>query len=413
MSEKMKLAVVGMGSIGGTFAAHLDPNKFEISATTRREELLKDGENGKVIFQGKHKEDGLLEGKDKEVPVNFQKTGADIGEQDIVVIAMPANGELDDIIVNQIKPMLKQGTAVVFLQNGYPTYYRDLINNQELPKAASDPDDKIINAIREAGAGIIGGVVDISAEAKEGTDNHFLGDFIDKYHPKTEEYLGRFLGKVLLGAVDEGVQDKVDYLYENIDKGRLPVVSADRQKLINDTCTKLLGNLSANLLSMITKRNLDDLMWDDDYYKMAKDMMDQAIKVLAKLGMSESLVKKYKAETALNYKKELEHLASTAVDYQNGKPTEIDVLTGAVIDLNEYLEGIGQEEDISLIEHMHSIGRFMIDERDHIREYAIDPANENGKMSWEECADHSRSVLLVADEAENRPEAVPTFGMAA
>ncbi len=92
-TEKMKIAVLGLGAIGGTFAAHLDTEKCDISAIARQPTLGLLQITGGIHFQGKTK-DGLVEDTEKSVSMKFAENGEALGQQDIVAIAYPADPKM-------------------------------------------------------------------------------------------------------------------------------------------------------------------------------------------------------------------------------------------------------------------------------------------------------------------------------
>ncbi len=251
-----------------------------------------------------------------------------------------------------------------------------------------------MKVIHEAGAGIIGGVVDISAERVGTSANLFHGDLVVKGSEP-----GR-LGKILMAATNEDdpiIKERLQFLKDMIDPkdepGLLPIVAATREKLIDETCTKLIGNTAANLRSTITGLKLNELLSDSKEYDLEAKMMSEVFDVLKHVGMSENIVGKYNPERALDYKKGLDHLASTAVDFENGKPTEVDVLTGAVIELADFLkEQEGIEVDISTVRQVHGNFMWMRKQRDKYmkEDTKLDPASA-AKKARDDFKDFARA----------------------
>jgi len=109
----MRITVFGAGAIGGYLAAKLSiAGSVDLS----------------IVALGAHleaiKADGLRlieDGKEKVAQVRAASRADELGVQDYVVLALKAHSLAPAL--DQIAPLLGEGTAVVTMQNGVPWWY--------------------------------------------------------------------------------------------------------------------------------------------------------------------------------------------------------------------------------------------------------------------------------------------------
>ena len=109
----MRVAVFGAGAIGGYVAAKLAAaGRVDLSVVARGAHLEAMRGAGLRLIEN---------GQESVHPVRAAADARELGVQDYVVLALKAHslgGALD-----QISPLLGEGTAVVTMQNGVPWWY--------------------------------------------------------------------------------------------------------------------------------------------------------------------------------------------------------------------------------------------------------------------------------------------------
>jgi 2-dehydropantoate 2-reductase len=108
------------------------------------------------------------------------------------------------------------------------------------------------------------------------------------------------------------------------------IKSPVRDKLRDEIWLKLWGNLSFNPVSVLTNGTLVDLATDTGTRRVIREMMDEARRVAEALGVIFSV----DAESRMDMAKKVgAHRTSMLQDVEAGRPTELDALLGAVIEL--------------------------------------------------------------------------------
>jgi 2-dehydropantoate 2-reductase len=108
------------------------------------------------------------------------------------------------------------------------------------------------------------------------------------------------------------------------------IKSPVRGNLRDEIWLKLWGNLSFNPVSVLTQGTLEQLATDQGTRRVIHDMMQQARAVGVALGVNFSI----DAEERIGMAKKVgNHRTSMLQDVEAGRPTELDSLLGAVIEL--------------------------------------------------------------------------------
>ena len=145
----MRTCIYGAGAVGGHLAAKLAAAGNDVSVVARGANLLAIQTNGCKLMHGEQ----VIAGR-----VRASEDPSRLGPQDFVIVTLKANAL--GAVSENIRPLLKNDTAVVFAQNGIPWWYPIGLRagrpaSPDLSRL--DPGQKLKNCI-DPGR-IIGGVI--------------------------------------------------------------------------------------------------------------------------------------------------------------------------------------------------------------------------------------------------------------
>ena len=296
-----KICIFGAGAIGGLIGAQLAAaGQCEVSVIAR-------GANLEAI-----RAKGLILKKDGREIVTRPRVASkaeELGSQDFVIVGLKAHaltGAIDAML-----PLLGPDTAILFAQNGVPWwYFHGVGDSHEGRRLESvDPGGQIWDRIGPQRA--IGSVVWQAAElSAPGVVVHNYGDRMPIGEPAggTSDRT-KILSTLLVGA---GMKSPV------------------RPNLRPEIWLKLWGNLSFNPVSVLTGGTLEELARDPGTRRVISAMMEEARAVAEALGVGFSVGIDERIDMAA---KVGAHRTSMLQDVEAGRPTELDALLGAVIEL--------------------------------------------------------------------------------
>jgi 2-dehydropantoate 2-reductase len=296
----MKVCIFGAGAIGGFIGARLAASSVcSLSAVARGATLAALRTHG---FRLRHGGEVIGGG------VNASDNTAELGEQDLVVIAvkspaMPA-------IAASIAPLLGHDTLVLPAMNGVPWWFADgLPALGDEPLHSVDPEGRIGAAIPTRH--VLGCVVHASVMLSEpGVAQHVMGN-------------GLIVGEALGGASDRA-QAVVKLLG---DAGFETTLSTD---IRYDIWYKLWGNLTTNPISAITGATADRLLDDDLVRRFGVAVMHEAAAVGAAIGckVTQTPEDRHAITRRLGAFK-----TSMLQDVEAGRAIELDSIVGAVCEI--------------------------------------------------------------------------------
>lgn len=173
----MNITIFGAGAIGGWLGAKLAQAGHNVSAVARGDTLAALQAHGLRLQQG---DDTLA------VAVNAQANPADIGVQDLVIVAVKAPAMAQ--VAQAIAPLLGPDTVVLTAMNGVPWWFFEGFGNSLAGTRlnAIDPDGSIAQAI--PGRHIVGCVVHASCALKgPGFVQHHFGNKLIIGEPSGEK----------------------------------------------------------------------------------------------------------------------------------------------------------------------------------------------------------------------------------
>src|SRR4051794_20365442 len=124
----MRVAIVGLGAIGGYIAARLASAGNEVSALARGETLARVRARGLVLEE---------DGNKSTVQIAASDDASALGEQDLVIIAVKTTGLAD--VAPRILPLLGDATPVLTTMNGVPWWFLPAAQPEQPPLESVDP----------------------------------------------------------------------------------------------------------------------------------------------------------------------------------------------------------------------------------------------------------------------------------
>jgi 2-dehydropantoate 2-reductase len=298
----MRVCIYGAGAIGGWIGVKLAGAGCEVSVVARGATLQALQQHGLRLQLG---------GETFTVPVKASASPADLGVQDLVVVAVKAPALAD--VARAIRPLLGPDTMVLTAMNGVPWWFFQGFGGAYQGKRlkAVDPDGSIAEAI--PARHIIGCVVHASCALREpGFVQHHFGN-------------GLIIGEPT-GAKSQRVQQLAAMLEQ---AGFTTTLSDQIQR---DAWYKLWGNMTVNPVSALTGATTDLILNDDLVRGFISAVMLEAREIGARIGIpiAQQPEDRHQITRKLGAFK-----TSMLQDVEARKPVEIDALVSVVRELGE------------------------------------------------------------------------------
>jgi 2-dehydropantoate 2-reductase len=297
----MKFAVVGAGSIGGYLGARLSMAGEDVTFIARGANLDAIRRNGFRLVE----EDGSEHVADRVKAAPF----GECGPQDSVLLAVKAHQVAS--LAKDLRGLLGPDTSVVTLQNGIPWWYFHKLGGplDGRPVHAADPDGNISTYIENER--IIGTVVYPASE--------LIAPGIVKVIEGN---------RFTLGEPDGSRSERVQRLSEALTRaGFKAPIAAD---LRAEIWLKLWGNVVFNPVSALSHATLAAVCGFEPTRALATAMMEETRAVAEKLGVRIriGIDKRIAGAAAVG-----EHKTSMLQDVEAGRPLELAVLVGSVVEM--------------------------------------------------------------------------------
>ncbi|WP_419999388.1 2-dehydropantoate 2-reductase [Streptomyces boninensis] len=296
----MKVAVVGAGAIGAYVGAALHRAGADVHLLARGPHLAAMRQHGVRVLSPRG---------DWTAPVPATDQPKEIGPVDHVFLGLKANsyaacGPL-------VEPLLGRHTSVIAAQNGIPWWY---FHGHGGPHDGTriesvDPGGEVSAVLPPERA--IGCVVYAATELEgPGVVRHLEGT------------------RFSIGEPDRSLSARCLEFSAAMQQGGLKCpVEPD---LRNDIWIKLLGNISFNPISALTRATMRQMCLHDSTRGVIELMMTETLEVAAALGCRPDISIERRLAGA---ERVGDHRTSTLQDLEKGKPLELDVLLAAVIEL--------------------------------------------------------------------------------
>ena len=302
----INVCVFGAGAIGGYIGCSLS----------------KAGANVSLIARGPHKEaiekNGLTlisNNKSETFKLKVTENPCELGTQDYIIIGVKAHAISG--IVNKLKPLLNDNTAILSAVNGLPWWYfykSDTGTKLENTYINSvDPHGIIWKTLNPKRA--LGCVVYPACEIERpGIIKHIEGN------------------RFSLGEPNGINSDRLKILSDLFIKGGLK--APQKKNLRDEIWIKLWGNCSFNPISAITGASLDVIGNDPSSRSLIKEIMEECQRVGEAIGVNFSVTVEKRIDGASSI---LGHKPSTRQDIEMKRPLEIDPIMSAIIEVGTKL----------------------------------------------------------------------------
>lgn len=300
----MKIAIVGVGAIGGLMGARLAARgTHTISALARGPTLSQLRQHGWRL----RSPDG-----DVQTAARAAEDPAELGVQDVVILAVKAPAL--SALAHRLKPLLAPHTLIVPAMNGVPWWFCDRVASWGGSGLQSvDPHGEIARHLPMAQ--VLGCVVHGSASTPEpGLVQHRMGR-------------GLILGEPW-GGRSERVQALCDLL---MDAGFEATHSGHIRR---DIWYKLWGNLTMNPVSALTGSTMDQVLADPLLLEFCSQAMREASRIGARIDcpVTQSPEERHAITRGLGAVK-----TSMLQDVEAGRPIELDAIVTAVHEIGTRL----------------------------------------------------------------------------
>lgn len=296
----MKACIYGAGAIGGWIGVRLAQAGCDVGVVARGATLQALQQHGLRLASG---------GETIAVPVRASAAPADLGVQDLVVIAVKAPAMAE--VARAIRPLIGPDTVVLTAMNGVPWWFFEGFGGalQGTRLQAVDPDGAIAEAI--PARHIIGCVVHASCSLREpGFVQHHFGN------------------KLIVGEPSGEKTPRVQQLAALLEKaGHEVVLSEQIQK---DAWYKLWGNMTVNPVSAFTGATTDRILDDELVRDFISRVMLEAREIGGRIGIPIEQLPEDRHQVT---RKLGAFKTSMLQDVEAGKPVEIDALVTVVREL--------------------------------------------------------------------------------
>ena len=304
----MKVCIVGLGAIGGLFAAwmgeRLPAGSVTLSALARGATLAAVRSAGLVIES---------DGGARSVPLQASDDAAALGVQDLVILAVKAPALA--AAAPAVHALLGAHTQVLTAMNGVPWWFFEGLSGpcRGLSLASVDPGGSARALI--PAAQVVGCVVHLSSVSPApGRVRHVNGNGI---------VIGRALG---------GVDERLRALAQLLGAAGLVVTVSDR--IQREVWFKLWGNMTMNPVSALTGAPCDRILDDPLVRAFCSAVMLEAQAIGAAIGIP---IDQQPEQRHAVTRKLGSFKTSMLQDALAGRPLEIDALVGAVREIGVHL----------------------------------------------------------------------------
>ncbi|MFD1712592.1 2-dehydropantoate 2-reductase [Ottowia sp. GY511] len=295
-----KVAIYGAGAIGGWMGAWLAAAGAQVSAVARGDTLAALRAHGLRLRDGD---------QETTYPVHASDQPADLGVQDLVIVAVKAPAMPD--VARAIGPLVGPQTVVLTAMNGVPWWFLQGFGGPAEGRTLEsvDPDGTIARAV--PAAQVIGSVVHASCAVEApGVVRRHKG------------------AGLIIGEPAGGDSPRLQALAELLTRAGFELtVSPQIQK---DIWYKLWGNMTMNPICALTGAASDRVLDDELVRGFLSAVMLEAREIGARIGIP---IDQAPEDRHAVTRKLGSFKPSMLQDVEAGKPVELDALVGAVREL--------------------------------------------------------------------------------
>lgn len=304
-----KIAIVGVGAIGGLFAgwlgSRLPAGQIQLSAVARGETLRALNQRGLVWVDA--------ESVEHSVAVNASDNPASLGVQDLVIVSV--KGPAMPVVAPAVRALMGLQTTVLVAMNGVPWWFFDGLPGEAAGLQLQTVDPGGVTAANIPTAQVIGCVVHASAAAP-------LPARIERIKNN----------QLIIGEPAGGVSPRVQAVAGLLTQAGFGVTVSER--IQRDIWFKLWGNMTMNPVSAITGAPCDRILDDELVRGFCSAVMREAQVIGARIGIP---IDQQPEDRHAVTRKLGSFKTSMLQDVEAGRPIELDALVGAVREIGQHL----------------------------------------------------------------------------
>ena len=296
----MKVAVVGLGAVGGLIAARLARAGHDVSALARGQTLARVRSEGLAVESAA----GAF-----TVRLAASDDAAELGPQALVIIAVKAPAL--PAVASAITPLLGPTTVLLPAMNGVPWWFLPAAMPTAAPLASVDPGGRLLAQLPLER--VLGCVVHLAASTPApGRVRHNVGE------------------RLIVGEPAGGTSARVDAVCAALaSAGFQAEASSDVRR---DVWYKLWGNMTINPVSALTGATTDAILDDRLVREFVLRCMAEAAAIGARVGCPIA----QSGEERLDLTRELGAFRTSMLqDADAARPIELDALVTAVHEIAE------------------------------------------------------------------------------
>ena len=291
----MKVAIVGLGAVGGFIAARLASAGHSVSALARGQTLARVRERGLVVESGAGRCVTHIAASDD---------AAALGAQELIVVALKAPALA--AVAPALAPLLDASTIVLPAMNGVPWWFMPAAAPAEPPLDSVDPGGRLLALLPIER--VLGCVVHLAASCPEpGVVRHNFGERLIVGEPRGGD--SARTRSVCAALAEAGFEAEA---------------SADVRR---DVWYKLWGNMTMNPVSALTGAPSDAILDDPLVFDFMVRTMAEAAAIGARVGCA---IEQSGEERMKLARKLGSFRTSMLQDASAGRPLELDALVTAV-----------------------------------------------------------------------------------
>jgi 2-dehydropantoate 2-reductase len=302
----MKIAVVGLGAVGGLIAARLASSGQAVSALARGDTLAAVHAQGLRLVMGGH---------ETSVRLHVSDDAGELGPQDLVIVAL--KGPALAAAGTTLQPLLGPQTLVMPAMNGVPWWFLQTLPATTAPAnrqlASVDPDGRIAAALPLDR--VLGCVVHLACASPEpGLVRHSFGD------------------RLIVGEPAGGASARTEAVCAAL--AAAGFTAEPSTDIRQDIWYKLWGNMTMNPVSALTSAPTDRILDDPLVHAFILRTMQEGALIGAQIGCP--IAQSGEARMALT--RELGSFKTSMLqDALAGRALELDALVAAVREIGERL----------------------------------------------------------------------------
>ena len=291
----MKVAVIGLGAVGGLVAARMAQAGYEVCALARGQTLARVRERGLVVESA---------GQLTTTRLAVSDDAATLGTQALVVIALKAPALAT--VAPQLAPLFDDATILLPAMNGVPWWFLPATRPSEPPLTSVDPDGRLLALLPIER--VLGCVVHFASSCPEpGVVRHAFGE------------------RLIVGEPAGGLSARVEAVCAGLaSAGFQAEASADLRR---DLWYKLWGNMTMNPVSALTGAETSAILADPLAHAFMLRTMAEAAQIGERIGCPIA----QSGEERMGLARQLGSFKTSMLqDSLAGRPIELDALVTAV-----------------------------------------------------------------------------------